>query len=148
MYIQTCTVPIIYMYIHTYIPMFTCKYSYIYMYMHTYVHIHVVTYRHVHTYTCTRTHISYMYIHTCTHTYIIIYIYIYNYNSDESQVLPIAIPVLLSIPLTSPYAVRATTLRLVGELSRWISKHPDTLSESIYLSIYVFVYIYNIYMYV
>lgn len=47
--------------------------------------------------------------------------------SDESEVLPFAVPVLLSIPPNTHYAIRSTTLRLVSELSDWISKHPDTL---------------------
>lgn len=41
--------------------------------------------------------------------------------------LPIAVPVLLSIPPDTHYAIRATTLRLVGELAAWIDQHPDTL---------------------
>lgn len=36
-------------------------------------------------------------------------------------------PVLLSIPPDCHYAIRATTLRLVGELAEWIDQHPDTL---------------------
>ena len=47
--------------------------------------------------------------------------------SDESEVLPFAVPVLLSIPPSTHYAIRSTTLKLVSELSDWISKHPDTL---------------------
>lgn len=46
---------------------------------------------------------------------------------DESDLLPIAVPVLLSISPDSHYAIRATTLRLVGELAAWIDQHPDTL---------------------
>ena len=45
----------------------------------------------------------------------------------ESEVLPIALPVLLSIPPDTHYAIRATTLRLVGELASWIDQHPDVL---------------------
>lgn len=41
--------------------------------------------------------------------------------------LPIALPVLLSIPPDTHYAIRATTLRLVGELASWIDHHPDVL---------------------
>lgn len=41
--------------------------------------------------------------------------------------LPIAIPVLLSTPHDTHYAIRATTLSLVGELAEWIDRHPDTL---------------------
>lgn len=48
-------------------------------------------------------------------------------NSDESELLPIAMPVLLSISPDCHYAIRATTLRLVGELARWIDQHPDNL---------------------
>ena len=48
-------------------------------------------------------------------------------SSDESEVLPFAVPVLLSIPPTTHYTVRATTLRLVAELAGWINEHPDTL---------------------
>ena len=36
-------------------------------------------------------------------------------------------PVLLSISLDCHYAIRATTLRLVGELAKWVDQHPDTL---------------------
>lgn len=48
---------------------------------------------------------------------------------DESEVLPIAIPVLVSISCSHNchYAIRATTLRLVGELAEWIDQHPDIL---------------------
>lgn len=46
---------------------------------------------------------------------------------DESELLPIAVPVLLSISPDTHYAIRATTLRLVSELSEWIDQHPDTL---------------------
>lgn len=46
---------------------------------------------------------------------------------DESKLLPIAIPVLLSTSQTTHYAIRATTLSLVGELAEWIDRHPDTL---------------------
>lgn len=48
-------------------------------------------------------------------------------DRDESEVLPIAVPVLLSISPDCHYAIRATTLRLVGELADWIDQHPDTL---------------------
>ena len=41
--------------------------------------------------------------------------------------LPIAVPVLLSISPDAHYSLRATTLRLVAELAEWIDKHPDTL---------------------
>lgn len=41
--------------------------------------------------------------------------------------MPIAIPVLLSTPHDAHYAIRATTLSLVGELAEWIDQHPDTL---------------------
>ncbi len=43
--------------------------------------------------------------------------------------LPIAVPVLISISPDSHYAIRATTLRLVGELAEWIDQHPDTLDS-------------------
>lgn len=58
---------------------------------------------------------------------IILLPYYYVHKSDESEVLPIAIPVLLSVPPDCHYAIRATTLRLVGELAKWIDQHPDTL---------------------
>jgi len=45
----------------------------------------------------------------------------------EGEVLPIALPVLLSIPPDTHYAIRATTLRLVGELAAWINQHPDVM---------------------
>ena len=51
---------------------------------------------------------------------------------DESEVLPIAVPVLLSIPPDAHYAVRAATLRLVAVLAEWIDSHPDTLGEYIH----------------
>lgn len=38
-------------------------------------------------------------------------------------------PVLLSLSPDGHYAVRATTLRLVGELADWINQHPDTLDS-------------------
>ena len=43
--------------------------------------------------------------------------------------LPIAIPVLLSISPNTHYAIRSITLRLVAQLSEWIDKHPDTLDQ-------------------
>lgn len=43
--------------------------------------------------------------------------------------LPIAIPVLISISPDCHYAIRATTLRLVGELAEWLDQHPDTLDS-------------------
>ena len=46
---------------------------------------------------------------------------------DECELLPIAVPVLLSTPHDAHYAIRATTLSLVGELAEWIDQHPDTL---------------------
>ena len=47
---------------------------------------------------------------------------------DESELLPIALPVLLSISHNnSHYAIRATTLLLVGELAEWIDQHPTIL---------------------
>ena len=52
-----------------------------------------------------------------------------HYFRDESKVLPIAIPVLLSIPPNTHYAIRSITLRLVAQLSEWIDKHPDTLDQ-------------------
>ncbi|XP_064397245.1 transportin-3-like [Halichondria panicea] len=48
-------------------------------------------------------------------------------RSDESEVLPFAVPVLLSMAPSTHYAVRATTLALVAQLAGWINKHPDTL---------------------
>lgn len=48
-------------------------------------------------------------------------------SRDESELMPIAIPVLLSPSHGSHYAIRATTLSLVGELAEWIDQHPDTL---------------------
>lgn len=48
-------------------------------------------------------------------------------RTDESTLLPIAVPVLLSIPPDSHFAIRATTLKLVAELAEWIDQHPDTL---------------------
>lgn len=38
-------------------------------------------------------------------------------------------PVLISISPDCHYAIRATTLRLVGELAEWIDQHPDTLDS-------------------
>ena len=51
---------------------------------------------------------------------------------NESRVLPIAVPVLLSIPRDAYYVIRCTTLRLIRELAHWIGQHPDTLSKKIY----------------
>ena len=48
---------------------------------------------------------------------------------DESRVLPIAIPVIISLPPDTHYAIRCTSLKLIGELSHWIGAHPDTLSK-------------------
>ncbi|XP_019854788.1 PREDICTED: transportin-3-like [Amphimedon queenslandica] len=48
---------------------------------------------------------------------------------DESNVLPIAVPVLVSIPPDTHYAIRCTTLKLIGELSHWIGAHPHTMNE-------------------
>ena len=50
-------------------------------------------------------------------------------SREESKVLPIAIPVLLSIGPDTHLAIRSITLRLVGQLSEWIDKHPDTLDQ-------------------
>ena len=49
--------------------------------------------------------------------------------SEESKVLPIAIPVLLSIGPDTHLAIRGITLRLVAQLSEWIDNHPDTLDQ-------------------
>ena len=43
--------------------------------------------------------------------------------------LPIAIPVIISLPPDTHYAIRCTSLKLIGELSHWIGAHPDTLSK-------------------
>lgn len=48
---------------------------------------------------------------------------------NESHVLPIAVPVLLSIPRDAYYVIRCTTLKLIRELAHWIGQHPDTLSK-------------------
>ena len=48
---------------------------------------------------------------------------------EESKVLPIAIPVLLSIGPDTHLAIRSITLRLVAQLSEWIDNHPDTLDQ-------------------
>lgn len=50
-------------------------------------------------------------------------------NREESKVLPIAIPVLLSIGPDTHLAIRSITLRLVAQLSEWIDNHPDTLDQ-------------------
>ena len=41
--------------------------------------------------------------------------------------MPIAVPVLLSLAPSAHLVTRATTLRLIGELSCWINKHPTNL---------------------
>lgn len=43
--------------------------------------------------------------------------------------LPIAVPVLLSISPDTHLAIRSVTLKLVAQLSEWIDKHPDTLDQ-------------------
>ncbi|CAI8023945.1 Transportin-3 [Geodia barretti] len=48
-------------------------------------------------------------------------------RTDESKLLQIAVPVLLSIPPDTHCAVRATTLDLIGELAEWIDNHHDVL---------------------
>ena len=50
-------------------------------------------------------------------------------SREESKVLPIAIPVLLSIGPDTHLAIRSITLRLVAQLSEWIDNHPDTLDQ-------------------
>ena len=77
-------------------------------------------------------------LHTLTYTLYALHTYLHTLTSsppsphslrDESEVLPIAVPVLLSIPPDAHYAVRAATLRLVAVLAEWIDSHPDTLGE-------------------
>ena len=55
-------------------------------------------------------------------------------DREESQVLPIAIPVLLSVPADCYFIVRCTTLKLIGELAHWIGYHPDLLSKQVLIS--------------
>lgn len=48
-------------------------------------------------------------------------------HRSESSVLSMAVPMLVSLPPDTCYAIRCTTLKLIGELSHWIGEHPDTL---------------------
>ena len=41
--------------------------------------------------------------------------------------MPSVLHQVLSLPATIHQAVRLTAMRLVGELSEWIDKHPETL---------------------
>jgi transportin-3 len=53
-------------------------------------------------------------------------------SKEESNLLPIAIPVLLSFPPNDThYAIRATTLELIGELAHWIGNHPDLIPDTL-----------------
>ena len=46
---------------------------------------------------------------------------------EEENIVPSVLHQVLSLPVTIHQAVRVTSLRLVGELSEWIEKHPATL---------------------
>ena len=50
-----------------------------------------------------------------------------NIIPEENDVVPSVLHQVLSLPATIHQAVRVTAMRLVGELSEWIDKHPETL---------------------
>ena len=79
-------------------------------------------------------HASYCRIHSSVSslhfTAVLCYLTLYlPWFREESKVLPIAIPVLLSIGPDTHLAIRSVTLRLVAQLSEWIDNHPDTLDQ-------------------
>ena len=55
-----------------------------------------------------------------------------NIFPDENEVVPAVLHQVLSLPPTLHQAVRVTAMRLVGELSEWIDRHPDTLQVFIH----------------
>ena len=50
-----------------------------------------------------------------------------NIFPDEGEVVPAVLHQVLALPSTLHQAVRVTAMRLVGELSEWIDRHPETL---------------------
>ncbi|XP_023333907.1 transportin-3 isoform X1 [Eurytemora carolleeae] len=50
-----------------------------------------------------------------------------NIFPDEEEVVPAVLHQVLALPFTLHQAVRVTAMRLVGELSEWIDRHPETL---------------------
>jgi len=54
-----------------------------------------------------------------------------NILPEEETVVPLVLQQVLSLPGSMHLAVRHTAIRLVGELSEWIEKHPDTLQATL-----------------
>ncbi|XP_069128619.1 transportin-3-like [Argopecten irradians] len=50
-----------------------------------------------------------------------------NLLPDENEIVPEVVKAILSIPDTAHVSVRHTSIRLFGELSEWIEKHPEFL---------------------
>jgi len=63
-----------------------------------------------------------------------------NIFPDEEEVVPAVLHQVLALPFTLHQAVRVTAMRLVGELSEWIDRHPETLQvHSTVRTVYVIV---------
>ena len=60
-----------------------------------------------------------------------------NIFPDEEEVVPAVLHQVLALPFTLHQAVRVTAMRLVGELSEWIDRHPETLQ--VHSTVYVIV---------
>ncbi|WAR09032.1 TNPO3-like protein [Mya arenaria] len=50
-----------------------------------------------------------------------------NILPEESEVVPLVVQAVMSIPATAHIAVRYTTLQLLGELCEWIESHPSVI---------------------
>ncbi|PIK33175.1 Transportin-3, partial [Apostichopus japonicus] len=56
-----------------------------------------------------------------------------NVLPDENIVVPMVMQAIINTPETSHVAVRYTSLRMVGELSEWLHKHPDYIDPALNL---------------
>lgn len=54
-----------------------------------------------------------------------------NVKATEVTVTPQVLQAIFSLPASTHIAVRHTSIQLVGELSRWIEKHPDLLNPTL-----------------
>ena len=47
----------------------------------------------------------------------------------DSEIVAQFLPMVLNLPDNCHIAVRKTSIKLVGELSEWVNKHPDVLGK-------------------